>query len=132
MKEDARCLALEIARCPVIAAVLAGATSPCHEVVSFQTRPAADRWTAEPWSGQLEEARILFLSSNPSAGDPDESVTPGDLTFSSDDEEIVHTYGDAFEDGPWIGIHDGTHLRRADGPFAPWQGPFYACQSGRR
>jgi hypothetical protein len=115
MDDQAPLLALGIARCPVIVAVIAGAPSPCREVVNFQKRPAPDRWVAEPWSGHLQEAPILFLSSNPNSGEPDEPIAPGDLTAAADDETILHTFDDAFEEGPWIGIVDGTRLRTADG-----------------
>jgi hypothetical protein len=112
---EVRRLALEIAHCPVIDAVLGCAPSPCGDVINFQTRPAAHRWVAEPWSGHVDEAPILFLSSNPSSGDPAEPVAPGDLIASSDDDTVFHTFEDAFDEGSWIGIVDGTRLRTADG-----------------
>lgn len=120
---------MEIARCPVITSILAGEPSPCRAVVSFQKRALADRWTAEPWSGHLEEAPILFISSNPSAGNPDEPPVPGDLTFSSDDDEILHTFVDAFEDGPWIGISNGTHQRSADGRIGDYIAYWGSCRA---
>src|SRR5579872_2451025 len=115
MKEESRQLALEIVGCPVVAAVLRGVESPCRSVVTFQKRPAAERWVPEPWSGHLDSAPILFLSSNPSSGDPDEPYRPDDLTASSGDEAILNTFDRAFDEGPWIGISRGTHLRAADG-----------------
>jgi hypothetical protein len=129
MDSQARQLALEIARCPIIASVLRGDRSPCREVVNFQRRSAPDRWVAEPWSGHLEQAPILFLSSNPSAGDPVGPPTAGDLTASSDDEAILHVFDDAFEDGPWIGIHDGTHFRSANGRVGGYVAYWGSCKA---
>ena len=128
MDEGTRQLALEIARCPVIAAVLAGTASPCSDVVNFQNRDARNRWLAEPWSGHLERAPILFLSSNPNSGEPDEAIKAGDLVTSSDDEEILHSFDDAFEAGPWIGIYEGTHLRSADGAIGKHVAYWASCK----
>ena len=83
----------------------------------------------EPWSGHLDRARILFLSSNPSSGGPDEPFVAGDLTASASDESILDTFDSAFDEGPWIGITNGTHLRAADGTPGKFV-PFWAsCKS---
>ena len=124
-----RRLALEIARCPVIAEVLGGAASPCHDVVMFQKRPASDRWVAEPWSGHLDQAPLLFLSSNPNSGDPQAPSTPGDLTAASADEEIWHSFDGAFDKGPWVGIEGGTHLRGADGLVGKYVSYWGSCKT---
>jgi len=129
VEPESRRLALEIAHCPVIAAVLKGAPSPCREVIAFQNRPASERWVAEPWSGHLERAPIVFLSSNPSSGDPNEPLAPADLTESSDDEAILHAFEDAFDEGPWNGIHDGTHLRSTDGHVGKYVAYWGSCKA---
>jgi hypothetical protein len=129
MRTESRDLLLEIAHCPVIKAVLAGQPSPCSEVIHFQTRPWGERWTAEPWSGHLDRAPLLFVSSNPAAGDPAEVLSPGDLTMSSEDEAVVHTFDDAFDEGRWIGVHDGTHLRAADGKVGKFVAYWGSCRS---
>ncbi|NJN85691.1 MAG: hypothetical protein HC881_04445 [Leptolyngbyaceae cyanobacterium SL_7_1] len=42
-------------------------TNPCREIVDYQTSIGLDAFQApEPWSGNIEYAPILFLSSNPS------------------------------------------------------------------
>lgn len=63
-------LLLEIARCPIVAHCLSGATDhPCSKVVASQgVSTVAEFQSPEPWSGHLAEAPILFLSSNPSIG----------------------------------------------------------------
>jgi hypothetical protein len=129
MRTESRDLLLDIAHCPVIKAVLGGHASPCSEVIHFQTKPWGERWTAEPWSGHLDRAPLLFVSSNPSAGDPDEALAAGDLTMSSDEEDVVHTFEDAFEEGPWIGVHHGTHLRAADGKVGKFVAYWGSCRS---
>jgi len=87
------------------------------------------RWPAEPWSGDLHLAPILFVSSNPSSGDPDESPAPGDLTESSSDEEILHTFLDAFREGPWIGISEGVRQRAADGAIGKHVQYWASCKA---
>lgn len=84
----ARALAVRIARCEVMSALLEGASGDArckdvvlaqwHEDVSPEAR--ARRWRSEhqlpePWSGDLEGARILAVSSNPGA--PREPIGPG-------------------------------------------------------
>jgi len=54
---------------------------------------------------------------------------PGDLTASSDDAAIAHSFTDAFDDGQWIGIHDGTHLRAADGAVGDYVAYWGSCKA---
>lgn len=68
MGRDAE-LALEIARCPEIATARASSSHPCSSIVRLQDDPAVapDRFQLpEAWAGNLLEARVMFLSSNPS------------------------------------------------------------------
>lgn len=60
----------EIVHCPNVAYCLENPSGghPCTEIVLSQEVPLADRQVPEPWSGHLESAPILFLSSNPSIG----------------------------------------------------------------
>ncbi len=129
VNQTARSLGLEIARCQVIQAVLKGLPSPCSEVVRFQSRELPDRWLAEPWSGHLERAPILFLGSNPSSGDPEAPLDSSDLTMSSDDDTVLHSFDDAFETGPWIGIHEGSHLRAPDGKVGSYVAYWGSCKA---
>lgn len=130
MEQNARRLALEITHCPVVAAVLRGEPSTCSDVINFQQkRPPSKRWVPEPWSGHIERAPILFLSSNPSAGDPEAPPIASDVTASSDDETLLHLFDDAFDEGPWIGIHEGTHLRAADGQIGEYIAYWGSCRA---
>lgn len=130
MDDSARRLVLEITHCPVVESVLRGQASPCRDVVDFQSkRPQAARWVPEPWSGHLDQAPILFLSSNPNSGDPEAPPIAGDLTISSKEDDLVHTFEDAFDEGPWFGIHDGTHLRNAEGRVGEYIAYLGSCKA---
>ncbi len=117
-----RSLALEIARCPVVGWALDGDPrgAECRAIVNWQRQPREQRWPPEPWSGHLGAAKILFISSNPSSGAPDEPVQPGDVLASSPDELILNTFDRAFEPGPWPGIVDADHLRKPFGTRGAW------------
>jgi hypothetical protein len=59
----------EIVHCPVVDACHRGEPSPCSQVVATQDDADVPFQVPEPWSGHLETAPILFLSSNPSIDD---------------------------------------------------------------
>lgn len=54
-------LLIEIARCENFIACKGTA---CEKIVAFQDQP--DRQLPEPWNGDIENCKILFISSNPS------------------------------------------------------------------
>jgi hypothetical protein len=95
----------------------------------FSDTARAGSMGPEPWSGHLELAPIMFVSSNPSSGDPSSPPSAGDLIASSDDDALIHTFDDAFEKGPWIGIHEGTHLRGADGAVGQYVAYWGSCKA---
>ena len=106
---DERALLLRIARCPLIAAAHLG-WRPCSQIVSAQKVADADRQVPEAWAGNLQDARVLFLSSNPSIsepgpGQPADAVEPFP-TASSTDHEIVEFIGRRFDQtllpAPWV------------------------------
>ena len=110
-------LLLEIVRCPVVEWALTDDTrgKDCREVVRWQRKPFEDRFTPEPWSGHLASAAILFLSSNPSSGEPEEVLPLDERIDLGSDKQLVAGYEQAFEPGPWWGIADGIHLRAPNG-----------------
>ncbi len=60
----------EITRCPEVLRVWAGAgASPCQRIVESQASPRARFQVPEPWSGRIESAPVLLISSNPSISD---------------------------------------------------------------
>jgi len=68
-------LAEEVCDCPEVANALRSSSHPCHEVVTVQglTMERATRQRPEPWFGNLQAAKVLFISSNPSINED-----PGD------------------------------------------------------
>ena len=87
-------LLLEIARCPnVRKCIEKGRRShPCAPVVGFQFAKSVDEYQVpEPWSGHIEQAPILFVSSNPSYS-PIEDYPIG----AWPDEHIVDYFGNRF------------------------------------
>lgn len=112
-----RDLALEIARCPIINAALAGAPEghACSRVVRWNTATTGPRYTPEPWDGHLDRARILFISSNPSADLEGTPVASGRISAESSEDEIFSSFDDAFDEGRAPGIRGGTRLVGPDG-----------------
>jgi hypothetical protein len=66
----------------------------------------------EPWSGELEHALILFLSSNPSISTAE--IYP---RWAWPDEEIADFFGRRFDGGRRRWIKDGKKSLRADGSY---------------
>lgn len=65
-----------IARCPIVKACFSGGGGGCRAIVQHQIeRHGASSYAhfqvPEPWVGQIDVARILFVSSNPSIGKDD-------------------------------------------------------------
>lgn len=66
--EKANRLLDEIVNCPQMDLCRRGEATSCSEIVSTQ-RSGTKHQPPEPWSGLIESAAILFLSSNPSIDD---------------------------------------------------------------
>lgn len=64
--KSAEGLLREIIACRNVEASRVDRDIPCHRIVSSQDQPDEPFQFPEPWSGFLETAPILFLSSNPS------------------------------------------------------------------
>lgn len=60
-------LAGDVCNCPEVAKAFSDSSHPCHKVVNEQkVGPAAStRQRPEPWFGNLQDAQVLFVSSNP-------------------------------------------------------------------
>ena len=103
---------LDIARCPLIPQCLSekSGASPCDEIVRSQhAKRLDDLQLPEPWSGHLETAPILFVSSNPSIG-----KSRGEYPqWNWSDTVITDFFENRFE--KWI--RDGKYVRRADGSY---------------
>ena len=121
---NARNLALQIARCPLISIALGDTTHPCHDVVAVQTGPEDERQVPEAWAGSLETARVLFISSNPSISEPTNPTRPGTAEAypraSDSDGGIVEFITRRFDPDvlPAPHVRNNGH-RQIDGSYAP-------------
>lgn len=67
VSESVRLLAESIASCSEISSAVADSAHPCAKIVSAQRHLGLEfRQSPEPWAGNLERARVLFVASNPS------------------------------------------------------------------
>ncbi len=113
MKLESAALAAEIIRCPVVDQCLASNAEelPCHRVVSWQGQsPGGLRYVPEPWSGHLDRAPILFVSSNPGGDVEGAAISDASYTSTWKTDEIVSCCDDAFESWRKPGIIDGIYL----------------------
>jgi hypothetical protein len=101
-----------ISRCPNVAACYnSDVANPCRAIVNYQKRQwnttTYDRFQVpEPWVGQIDKARILFVASNPSISDDDHALG------GSDDDAIWESHHLAF--GGHVRIMERTlHESRA-------------------
>ena len=90
------------------------AENPCRKIVDYQSSLGLEKFQVpEPWSGQIERAPILFLSSNPSIG-CDEDYPTWDWSCSE-----VHDYFNyRFGGGRKQWIIDGTKSLLLDGRYS--------------
>lgn len=106
---------LTIARCPVVAKCLQDPElkHPCSTIVRSQR---SENYQAhqlpEPWSGQIDQAPILFISSNPSLSGKE--VFP---TGSWDDAQIVDYFQHRFGGGEKVWVKAGTKSLTKDGSY---------------
>jgi hypothetical protein len=127
----------QIAHCPVMVKCLSSrdSSSPCASVVHSQWQHLANldpddrvrHWRVwhqlpEPWVGHLDQARILFVSSNPSIGGevpPDfKTAAPpaGRVTAQWQNDKIIRRFERAFDDY----MDDGVRHRGAKGVVRYW------------
>lgn len=128
-----RNLLLEIAHCPVVALCLGPngrPDHPCQKVVQFQTSEnAEDRHVPEPWNGDICNAPILFISSNPALS-YDEQYPTGDKARWPEDRMVdffIHRFGGGVEAWTW----EGRRALQIDGSFPSKDGPFWSQIAGR-
>ncbi|MEO8457334.1 MAG: uracil-DNA glycosylase family protein [Chloroflexota bacterium] len=111
-------LLIEVARCPIVASCIASETRThvCSEVVlSQECANIAEFKVPEPWSGDLENAPILFLSSNPTIDTSDNpEVYP---TSNWPDTRIEDYFKNRFGGGqePWT---NDLRNQRSDGSYS--------------
>lgn len=100
----------EITHCAVLEASKSGAPGPCKRIVDVQSQlPLAAHQVPEPWTGDIEQARILFISSNPSI-DFDEPFPVWSDEASSTNEFFMNRFGDQpgqIKDGMYPPVEGG-------------------------
>jgi hypothetical protein len=116
-------LLLEIARCPNVKRCLEDGNGkhPCAQVVAHQgTESLRDFQLPEPWSGQIESAPIMFLSSNPSIGaDLDESHPRWLWSGARITDYFTYRFGDPDRPAMKPPIEKGIRSLHADGTYGP-------------
>lgn len=110
MEPTVRTLLLNIARCTNLEACKTSPEHPCSRIVGAQQVGQAALHLPEPWSGDIEMAPILFVSSNP-GGSADELFP----TWGWPDDDLVDYFANRFGGGrkPWI--LDGNRRLNLDG-----------------
>ena len=85
-------LAIAIACCSEIPNACSNKKHPCHKIVTTQAEFGVEyRQVPEAWAGNLEEARVLFVSSNPSISTPRVTGTGEDYPLAGYlDSSIQH------------------------------------------
>jgi hypothetical protein len=116
-------LLLQITKCPVVADCRGGNQAACSRVVGVQAdTPWSDYHVPEPWNGELESARLLFISSNPAIDSRERYPTP-----NWSDEERIDFFRHRFSGGtrPWT---DGFRTLLNDDHYdtAPRAGKYWA------
>jgi hypothetical protein len=109
---DTQELLKEIYNCPIATSIRAGQLGACQKVVQSQNGMTFQ--PPEPWSGRLDVAPILFLSSNPSIDDDEMYPDP-----SWEAERIADFFQNRFSSpSGWV----DSHLRalRKDGTRTDW------------
>jgi hypothetical protein len=100
---------VSVTHCPNVAIALEDGSHPCSTIVRSQHVRGDDFQLPEPWRGQIDKARILFVSSNPSIGDDHYALR------SSPDEQVWESQHLAFGGGSRPYILDGIKTTKPDG-----------------
>ncbi|WP_129336310.1 hypothetical protein [Cellulomonas endophytica] len=126
--------ALAVARCPEIDRARVRSSHPCRAIVQLQS-PSPDRFQVpEAWAGNLQQARIAFVSSNPSiseAGDGQSgNVVERYPTASWPDARLVEFVSERFVPDQAFDAGDGFasasgRFRRNDGSGSPKRVAFW-------
>ena len=97
----------QITRCPIVKECFAspGSDHACSKIVQVQRQKSLENFQVpEPWSGHLEKAPIIFLSSNPSISESEEYPL-GCWT----EDQIADFFENRFGGGKKQWIKNGVH-----------------------
>jgi hypothetical protein len=106
----------EIAHCPHVNFCIQNPSvdHPCREIVFSQPSSTLNEYQVpEPWSGRIEQAPILFLSSNPSISSVEDYPR-----WSWSDDTIDDFFNNRFGGGRKIWIVDGIKSLQKDGAYS--------------
>ncbi len=138
-------LAQQICDCPEVPNALANSSHPCSKVVRIQNAMVADdesmRQRPEPWIGDIQNSRVLFLSSNPGISDSSdldsresfptykdsaaESAEFFTRRFDQTNIPILATFNHPTEPNFLVHCNDGKYrsgMKNEKRPQATWQG----------
>ncbi|MFN8489582.1 MAG: hypothetical protein U0350_18505 [Caldilineaceae bacterium] len=124
-------LLLEIARCPNVIKILEGNKyHPCHEIVKSQEVKLIDDFQIpEPWNGNIETARLLYLSSNPSISDNDEKeLYP---TWNWPEERIQDFFNHRFGGSKEQWVKNGKYAKKQEGLYMERHQPYWTEMMNR-
>ena len=115
-------VALQVSRCPEVLAARSNANHPCRTIVGLQPADPQVFQLPEGWAGNIQDGRIVFLSSNPSiseAGDH-QSGSSAEVfpTWSWSDDDIVDFTTHRFDSRNGWATPQGKFLRK-DGTLSP-------------
>ena len=107
-------LLVEITHCQLLENSKSGSIGPCSRIVGVQRHLALDEHQVpEPWTGHLDEARILFISSNPSIDFNEPYPSWGD-DLEATNEFFTNRFGNQpgqIKDGMYPTAKDGSRGR---------------------
>lgn len=108
-------LLLDIARCPNVKLCLKhpNTSHPCSKIVSSQNTTLNDFHLPEPWNGDIQNAPILFISSNPSINA--EEIYP---LWSWSDVQVIDNFSNRFDEN-WVKVENNRYYPKlVDGTYA--------------
>jgi len=106
----------KIAHCPHVNFCIQNPSveHPCREIVFSQSSSTLNEYQVpEPWSGRIEQAPILFLSSNPSISSVEDYPR-----WSWSDDAIDDFFNNRFGGGRKAWILDGRKSLQKDGTYS--------------
>ena len=94
-------LAKSICSCKEVGLALKDSNHPCHKVVMTQEQMTKGdenmRQRPEPWIGNLENSKVLFISSNPSiSDDPNISIREDFPTYGTSEDDSAEFFVNRF------------------------------------
>ena len=125
-QQEAHQLLCEVVRCPAVDEAISDGEHPCATIVRFQDRFEGQFQPPTPWVGQLSQAPILFVGSNPNIGG--DEFYP-DTAWS--DDELVDFFDHAFS-GTSAQIKDGVHARQSNGGYGPFVRTWAGVRGGAK